>query len=173
MWWRKWYVFRWDLKHWTVCLLWPNSRPYKILLSTWCLLFYSCDVPLSIVDSDVLMFRWLVFRLMNMWLPNMKFDCRFVFSRLPLRLQHRAVELADENSLGDFLFPTSETACSRRSPVIPMDQLRDIKYVTHWCDLCSQSLSESFERKVKTTHYCVLTPTTFTPTPVVTVNRLL
>ena len=101
----------------------------------------------------ILMFRWLVFRLMNMWLPNMKFDCRFVFSRLPLRLQHRAVELADENSLGDFLFPTSETACSRRSPVIPMDQLRDIKYVTHWCDLCSQSLSESFERKAKTTHY--------------------
>jgi len=66
---------------------------------------------------------------MEMWLPNMKFGCRFVFSRLPVRLQHRAVELADENSLGNFLFPTPETICSRETPVIPMDQLRDIKYV--------------------------------------------
>lgn len=64
-----------------------------------------------------------------MWLPNMKFDCRFVFSRLPLRLQHRAVELADENSLEKFLFPTSMTACSRENPIIPLDQLGDIKYV--------------------------------------------
>jgi len=64
-----------------------------------------------------------------MWIANMKFDCRFNFSRLPLRLQHRAVELAEENSLGDFLFPTPETVCSRDSPIIPLDQLSDIKYV--------------------------------------------
>jgi len=68
-------------------------------------------------------------RLMQMWLPNMKFDCRFVFSRLPLRLQHRAIELADENSLGDFLFPTSATVCLRESPIIPLARLNDIKYV--------------------------------------------
>ena len=59
----------------------------------------------------------------------MKFDCRFVFSRLPLRLQHRAVELAYENSLDDFLFPTSATACSRTDTIIPLDKLGDIKYV--------------------------------------------
>jgi len=67
------------------------------------------------------------FRLMDMWVPNMKFDCRFVFCRLPLRLQHRAVELAFENSLGDFLFPTAATVCSRDSPIIPLDRLDDIK----------------------------------------------
>ena len=67
-------------------------------------------------------------RLMEMWIPNMKFDCRFVFSRLPLRLQHRAVELAFENSLSNFLFPTPETVCTRSTSVIPLEQLQDIRF---------------------------------------------
>jgi len=65
-------------------------------------------------------------RLMKSWITNMKFDCRFVFSRLPLRLQHRAVKLAFENSLNDFLFPTSATVCSR-ADIIPLDKLGDIR----------------------------------------------
>ena len=69
------------------------------------------------------------FRLMRAWIANMKFDCRFVFSRLAVRLQHRAVELAYENSLDDFLFPTSATVCSRADTIIPLDKLRDIRYV--------------------------------------------
>ena len=70
---------------------------------------------------------------MSKWIANMKFDCRFVFSRLPLRLQHRAVELAYENSLEHFLFPTSATVCRRTNPIIPLDQLSDIKYVKQVC----------------------------------------
>jgi len=70
---------------------------------------------------------------MDMWIAKMKFDCRFVFSRLPLRLQHRAVELANEHSLGDFLFPKPATVCNRASSIIPLEKLDNIKYVV----LCS------------------------------------
>ena len=85
--------------------------------------------------SDNVVFEYLgvmwsfmdMFRLMRTWVANMKFDCRFVFSRLPQRLQHRAVKLAYENSLGEFLFPTSATACNRSIPIIPLDRLSDIK----------------------------------------------
>ncbi|CAH1784099.1 unnamed protein product [Owenia fusiformis] len=51
-------------------------------------------------------------RLLKNFLPNMKFGVRFVFNRLPLRLQHRAIQLAEECSLDKLLFPTLETASS-------------------------------------------------------------
>ena len=42
------------------------------------------------------------------FIENQKFSVRFVFNRLPLRLQHRACELASELSLGKMLFPTKD-----------------------------------------------------------------
>lgn len=51
------------------------------------------------------------FRLRKVWIPNMKFNCRFSFNRLPLRLQHRAVQFASENSLDNFLFPDANKIC--------------------------------------------------------------
>ena len=55
------------------------------------------------------------------WLPNMKFTCRFNFSRFPIRLQHRAVQLAVEHSLEMlFLFPIDTTVCMRRL-IQPLD----------------------------------------------------
>ncbi|XP_030077500.1 helicase MOV-10, partial [Microcaecilia unicolor] len=44
--------------------------------------------------------------LLNTFVDNMKFDVTFTFSRLPLMLQHRAVQLAVENNLKDVLFPS-------------------------------------------------------------------
>ena len=93
---------------------------------TKCLVYIPGNYSMFVCDVEILLHTC---RLMHTWIANMKFDCRFVFSRLPLRLQHRAVELAYENSLGDFLFPTSKTICSRTNPIIPLDQLTDIKYV--------------------------------------------
>ncbi|KAL3851912.1 hypothetical protein ACJMK2_015607 [Sinanodonta woodiana] len=43
--------------------------------------------------------------LLNMFVNNMKFNVRFVFNRLPLRLQHRACQLAVEEGLQRLLFP--------------------------------------------------------------------
>nr|XP_014347304.1 PREDICTED: putative helicase MOV-10 [Latimeria chalumnae] len=37
---------------------------------------------------------------------NMKFDVTFTFCRLPLKVKHRAVELAEEHKLKDLLFPS-------------------------------------------------------------------
>ncbi|XP_045165133.2 putative helicase MOV-10 [Mercenaria mercenaria] len=39
------------------------------------------------------------------FIENQKFNVRFVFNRLPIRLQHRACQLACELSLGEILFP--------------------------------------------------------------------
>uniref|UniRef100_H3BES1 RNA helicase n=1 Tax=Latimeria chalumnae TaxID=7897 RepID=H3BES1_LATCH len=39
-------------------------------------------------------------------LINMKFDVTFTFCRLPLKVKHRAVELAEEHKLKDLLFPS-------------------------------------------------------------------
>ncbi|KAG8450910.1 hypothetical protein GDO86_003254 [Hymenochirus boettgeri] len=45
-------------------------------------------------------------KLMDKFLPGMRFDVTFTFSRLPLRVQHRAVDLVKENSLREIIFPT-------------------------------------------------------------------
>ncbi|XP_034626490.1 helicase MOV-10 [Trachemys scripta elegans] len=44
--------------------------------------------------------------LLASFVNNLKFDVTFTFNRLPLRVQHRAVELAKERNLGDILFPS-------------------------------------------------------------------
>lgn len=46
------------------------------------------------------------FRLLNKFISGMLFDVTFTFNRLPLRIQHRAVDLAKEKMLKDALFPT-------------------------------------------------------------------
>ena len=47
------------------------------------------------------------------WVRGMAVNCRFVFNRLPQRLQHRALQLAGEHDLLHFLFPTAQTICAR------------------------------------------------------------
>ncbi|OCT94290.1 putative helicase MOV-10 [Xenopus laevis] len=42
----------------------------------------------------------------DVFLPGMLFDVTFTFSLLPLRIQHRAVDLVKENSLKEVIFPT-------------------------------------------------------------------
>uniref|UniRef100_A0A8C5RGE4 RNA helicase n=1 Tax=Laticauda laticaudata TaxID=8630 RepID=A0A8C5RGE4_LATLA len=44
-------------------------------------------------------------KLLNKFVNNMKFDVEFTFNRLPLRLQHRAVILAQKRQLSHLLFP--------------------------------------------------------------------
>ncbi|KAK9404575.1 putative helicase MOV-10 [Crotalus adamanteus] len=44
-------------------------------------------------------------KLLNKFVDNMKFDVEFTFNRLPLRLQHRAVTLAQKQQLSHLLFP--------------------------------------------------------------------
>ncbi|XP_069489430.1 helicase MOV-10 isoform X2 [Ambystoma mexicanum] len=44
--------------------------------------------------------------LLSRFIDHMKFDVTFTFNRLPLRVQHRAVELAVQHSLKDVLFPS-------------------------------------------------------------------
>ncbi|XP_048408824.1 putative helicase MOV-10 isoform X2 [Stegostoma tigrinum] len=45
-------------------------------------------------------------KLLNDFINNMKFNIFFTFNRLPLRLQHRAAQLAKYTNLKDVLFPT-------------------------------------------------------------------
>uniref|UniRef100_A0ACB8F5S3 Uncharacterized protein n=1 Tax=Sphaerodactylus townsendi TaxID=933632 RepID=A0ACB8F5S3_9SAUR len=45
-------------------------------------------------------------KLMSLFINNMKFDVTFTFNRLPLRIQHRAVVLAQERQLQHLLFPS-------------------------------------------------------------------
>ena len=52
---------------------------------------------------------------MNFYVPGMKFNVRFTFSRFPLKLQHRAVDMAKKLVLSDVLFPTPSTCGQRPS----------------------------------------------------------
>lgn len=53
----------------------------------------------------------------------MKFDVEFTLSRLPLRLQHRAVDLASKHQLEEVLFPSGAAADS-----VPLPELRSGGY---------------------------------------------
>ncbi|KAK7916467.1 hypothetical protein WMY93_012228 [Mugilogobius chulae] len=44
--------------------------------------------------------------LLQTFINKMKFDVEFTINRFPIKMQHRAVELAVKNKLGDVLFPT-------------------------------------------------------------------
>ncbi|KAJ8360337.1 hypothetical protein SKAU_G00168620 [Synaphobranchus kaupii] len=59
-------------------------------------------------------------KLVKNFINNMKFNVEFTINRYPLKLQHRAVELALRHQLGDVLFPTG----SRGTPLpLPQAQL--------------------------------------------------
>uniref|UniRef100_A0A672QYN5 RNA helicase n=1 Tax=Sinocyclocheilus grahami TaxID=75366 RepID=A0A672QYN5_SINGR len=47
-------------------------------------------------------------KLLQKFVSNMKFDVEFNINRFPIRLQHRAVELAGQHGLGDVLFPSDK-----------------------------------------------------------------
>lgn len=55
----------------------------------------------------------------------MKFDVEFTLSRLPLRLQHRAVELASKHQLEEVLFPSGAA-----KDTVPMPELRSGGYMS-------------------------------------------
>ena len=58
---------------------------------------------------------------MKVYLPNKKFDVRFMFCRFPSKLQHRAVNLADDCGLNSVLFPREGRICVRQ-PIVPLDK---------------------------------------------------
>ncbi|XP_028262753.1 putative helicase mov-10-B.1 [Parambassis ranga] len=58
-------------------------------------------------------------RLLQTFISNMKFDVEFTINRFPLKLQHRAVDLAVRHQLGDVLFPSGAAAAT-----VPMPKLR-------------------------------------------------
>jgi helicase MOV-10 len=62
----------------------------------------------------------------------MKFNVRFTFNRLPLKLQHRSTQLALEENLKRQLYPEPDTVCKWGNIIDPGQQLRlvDSFYVT-------------------------------------------
>ncbi|CAN9511896.1 unnamed protein product [Ophioblennius macclurei] len=59
-------------------------------------------------------------RLLQMFLSNMKFDVEFTLNRFPLRLQHRAVDLAMKHQLGEVLFPSGAAAATVPVPKLSL-----------------------------------------------------
>uniref|UniRef100_A0A8C5DLP8 RNA helicase n=1 Tax=Gouania willdenowi TaxID=441366 RepID=A0A8C5DLP8_GOUWI len=55
-------------------------------------------------------------RLLQAFIDNMKFDVEFTINRFPLKLQHRAVELATKYQLGEVLFPSGAAVASIAVP---------------------------------------------------------
>lgn len=58
-------------------------------------------------------------RLLQTFIKNMKFEVEFTINRFPVKMQHRAVDLAVTHKLGAVLFPTSAANIS-----VPMPKLR-------------------------------------------------
>lgn len=58
-------------------------------------------------------------RLLQSFVNNMKFNVEFTINRFPLKMQHRAVELAVKNQLGDVLFPNGAA-----NSTVPVAKLR-------------------------------------------------
>ncbi|KAG9352845.1 hypothetical protein JZ751_017421 [Albula glossodonta] len=61
-------------------------------------------------------------KLLQNFINNMKFNVEFTINRFPLRMQHRAVELAVKHCLGEVLFPTGSHARDKPLPQ-PQPQL--------------------------------------------------
>ncbi|MFT7802282.1 putative helicase MOV-10 isoform X3 [Arapaima gigas] len=61
-------------------------------------------------------------KLLQSFIKKMKFNIQFTFNRLPMRLQHRSVELAVRHQLGEVLFPTN---CEREHHPLPHLRLFD------------------------------------------------
>ncbi|XP_075709974.1 helicase MOV-10 [Rhinoderma darwinii] len=58
--------------------------------------------------------------LVHKFIPGMRFDVTFTFNRMPLKIQHRAVDLAEKTSLQECLFPTG----SHEKCIVDTDSLR-------------------------------------------------
>ncbi|XP_071375982.1 putative helicase mov-10-B.1 isoform X2 [Centroberyx affinis] len=50
--------------------------------------------------------------ILSLFISNMKFDVEFTINRFPLKMQHRALELAVKHELGDVLFPSGSAKTS-------------------------------------------------------------
>ncbi|XP_076597717.1 putative helicase mov-10-B.2 [Chaetodon auriga] len=59
-------------------------------------------------------------RLLQDFISNMKFDVEFTINRYPLRLQHRAVDLAEKHQLEEVLFPSGAAAANLSMPNLRM-----------------------------------------------------
>ncbi|KAK2861814.1 hypothetical protein Q5P01_001347 [Channa striata] len=59
-------------------------------------------------------------KLVQTFISNMKFDVEFTINRFPLKLQHRAVELAAKHQLGDVLFPSGAAVDNLSMPKLRM-----------------------------------------------------
>ncbi|KAA0712698.1 putative helicase mov-10-B.1 [Triplophysa tibetana] len=59
-------------------------------------------------------------KLLQRFLPNMKFDVEFNINRYPIKLQHRAVQLAAQHGLGGVLFPTDHNITEITLPNLRM-----------------------------------------------------
>ncbi|KAJ0023976.1 hypothetical protein NQD34_003875 [Periophthalmus magnuspinnatus] len=59
-------------------------------------------------------------RLLQTFINNMKFNVEFTINRFPIKMQHRAVELAVKNKLGDVLFPTKASLSTVPVPKLSM-----------------------------------------------------
>uniref|UniRef100_A0A7N9ANR7 RNA helicase n=1 Tax=Mastacembelus armatus TaxID=205130 RepID=A0A7N9ANR7_9TELE len=55
-------------------------------------------------------------RLLQTFISNMKFDVEFTINRFPLKLQHRAVELAVKHQLEEVLFPSGAAVTNLSMP---------------------------------------------------------
>ncbi|XP_033181897.1 putative helicase mov-10-B.2 isoform X2 [Anabas testudineus] len=59
-------------------------------------------------------------KLLQTFIKNMKFNVEFTINRFPVKLQHRAVDLATEHQLGQVLFPTGAAVANLSMPKLSM-----------------------------------------------------
>ncbi|XP_039972013.1 putative helicase mov-10-B.2 [Xiphias gladius] len=59
-------------------------------------------------------------RLLEAFISNMKFNVEFTINRFPLKLQHRAVDLATKHQLGEVLFPSGAAVTNLSMPELRM-----------------------------------------------------
>ncbi|XP_070704660.1 putative helicase mov-10-B.1 [Pempheris klunzingeri] len=59
-------------------------------------------------------------RLLEMFVSNMKFDVEFTINRFPLKLQHRAVDLAVKHQLEEVLLPSGAAVANLPMPKVRM-----------------------------------------------------
>lgn len=77
--------------------------------------FLICGYPFSFVYS---------------FINKSKFNVRFEYNRLPLRLQYRACELAEEEGLDCLLFPTPSNICTQTEYSLPPNRKYVLRYQT-------------------------------------------
>lgn len=76
----------------------------------------------------------MVFRFLASFIDNMKFQVEFTINHLPLRLQHRAVELAVQEKLKEVLFPTESNNLPTPMPQLSLRSVTNrLKRAMHFC----------------------------------------